>query len=88
MNNYEKLRSKVNEILHKKLIMQNLGKPLTILDVMAALRASDSECIMFSFDRDFRTNLTEVIDYDFEYLKPLSAQEKLCGELIKLFNNK
>jgi len=65
-------------------ILKNLGKPITILEVMAAYRREDNG-YLFSFDRDLRVDLTTVLDYDFDYLAPLSTQEGLCGELLTLF---
>jgi len=130
MNNYEKLRSKVNEILpervekleplsdvmyqrelytyieddeflehrllrngktytKRRVLTKNLGKPLTILDVMAAHRQVMSEeedrhtielhsCGFLTCGYDFDKIIEDVT-------APLSTQESLCGELIKLF---
>ena len=69
--------------------MTNLGKPLTILDVMAAYekeRLHEDSPLVLRSDGDF-----EWINDDYEAGKislvaPLSTQEELCGELLTLFN--
>ena len=140
MNNYEKLRQKVNEILpervekfknndeiihtkkcrceknelevchnnlvcecgcvllglNKKLIVKNLGKPLTILDVMAAynkLGIPNQMLTIVDVGMIFIDRINPQIYCNFpetqvSLLSPLSTQEELCGELFKLFNNK